>query len=242
MMFFRSLSRLAFGLCCVMAAANPAAAQNTGGVFGPVVNPDDISIEYRGTVNPETERVAQRLHVQRSINNSLRPRILVQGSSGPGDSFNVDFIQAELLWDLTSDDSKPFQTALRFDGQVRTDDGADLLGINWINQLKFGKGWQARFLVLSAVQLGDASADGVFLQTRANLQRKLTDNFALGGEIFNFYGSTDNFPDFDDQVHQIGPYGTLKIGGGFSLFGGALFGLTGASPDSELRLWVTKSF
>ncbi len=230
---------LAFSLFAML--ASPAAAQNTGGVFGPAVNADDRAVQYRVTYDPDSERAAQRIHYQQSIDGDLRPRLVVQGSSAPGDNFDIDFVQAELLWQLTPDD-KDWQMALRFDGQVRTVDGRGLVGVNWVNQFDLGKGWQARFLVLSSVDIGNNARDGIFLQTRANVTKKLGGGLSGGVEMFNFYGTTGNLPDFNDQVHQIGPFVSVKAGQGWSLFGSALFGVTRGSPDSQLRLWVTKGF
>jgi len=224
-----------------MLLTSPANAQNTGGVFGPVVNEDDRAVQYRITYDPDSERAAQRIHYQQSIDGDFRPRLVVQGSSGPSDSFDIDFVQAELLWQLTDDD-KDWQMALRLDGQIRTVDGRGLIGVNWVNQFDLGKGWQARFLVLSSVDIGSNARDGIFLQTRANVTKKLGGGVSGGVEMFNFYGTTGNLPDFDDQTHQIGPFVSVKAGKGWSLFGSALFGVTGASPDQQLRLWITRGF
>lgn len=44
-----------------------AFCQNTGGVFGPVVNEDHSSIQYRATYDPDSEGLAQRVHFQQSL-------------------------------------------------------------------------------------------------------------------------------------------------------------------------------
>ena len=64
----------------------------------------------------------------------------------------------------------------------------------------------------------------------------------MGVELFNAYGSTDEILDLDKQGHSIGPFASFPVSDNFSLFTGALFGLTDASADAELRLWITRGF
>ena len=51
--------------------------------------------------------------------------------------------------------------------------------------------------------------------------------------------STD-LPSFDEQRHQLGPFVSRRLNDRWILFGGALAGLTEASPDVNLRLWLTR--
>ncbi len=61
-----------------LTAATPAAfAQNTGGIFSPIVNDGHKSAQYRVTFNPDTEGLSQRAHYQQAINGSLMWRGLV---------------------------------------------------------------------------------------------------------------------------------------------------------------------
>ena len=219
-------------------------AQNTGGVFGPVVNDGHRSFQYRATLDPDTAAgetgFAQRLHYQQSINGDFMWRILGQTRKTDSSDFDVDFVQAELFWQLSEDDS-PYQTGVRFDARLRDDDRSEQIGLNWMNEWNLENGWQLRALALSAVQFGDNSADGVLLQTRGHIAKSIGGGTRLGIEMFNNYGSTDGFGSFNDQAHAIGPFVTAPLGNNFSLFGGALFGISDAAADTELRLWLTKT-
>ncbi|MEO0721994.1 MAG: hypothetical protein AAFY43_07565, partial [Pseudomonadota bacterium] len=53
-----------------------AAAQSTGGVFGPVVDASDEAWDFRVSLDPDSENTALRLHYQRAINNDLRWRVI----------------------------------------------------------------------------------------------------------------------------------------------------------------------
>ena len=216
-------------------------AQNTGGIFPPMVNDGHKSAQYRVTYDPDSEGLSQRAHYQQAINGDLMWRGLVSARKTTDSDVDFDFIQAELFWEL-SDDDDAWKTGLRFDARFRDDSRPGLLGVHWTNQFPIGEHWNGRFVALSAVDVGDDARDGVFIQTRGNLFTRLDSGQTVGVELFNAYGSTDNVLDFDDQNHQIGPFASFPVADDWSLFTGALFGLTDASADAELRLWVTRSF
>ena len=45
-----------------------------------------------------------------------------------------------------------------------------------------------------------------------------------------------------DSRYQLGPFTAFSFENGWSLFAGALFGLTDATRDSDLRIWLTRRF
>lgn len=225
-----------------IAAISPVAiAQNTGGIFPPMVNEGHKSAQYRVTYNPDTEGLSQRAHYQQAINGNLMWRGLVSARKTAESDIDFDFVQAELFWEL-SDDTDDWKTGFRFDGRIRDDERPGQIGVHWTNQFPVAENWTGRFVALSAFDVGDDARDGVFLQTRGNLFTRLETGQTVGVEFFNSYGSTDNFLDLDKQGHQIGPFASFPVSDGWSLFTGALVGLTDASADTELRLWITRGF
>lgn len=232
-------------LLTTLALPQIAAAQNTGGVFPPMVNEGHKSLQYRAAVNPDNAAgevgFAQRLHYQQAINGDFMWRILGQTQKTDRSDFDFSFLQAELFWEL-SDDEDQHKTGLRFDARLTDGDRAEQLGLNWMNHFNFDNGWHARALVLTSVQIGDTAADGVNLQTRARVGKKLEDGPELGVEMYNNYGRTSGFGSFKDQSHTIGPYIATPLGNKISLFAGPLFGLSNSAPDVEARVWLTKGF
>lgn len=220
-------------------------AQNTGGVFGPVVNEDHKLWQYRITIDPdnanETVGLAQRLHYEQSINGRTMWRVVGQLRKTNSSDLDFDFVQGELFWQMT-EDSAPLQSGLRFDARYRGDNRPEQFGLNWMNQVSLGEGWTARAVALSAIQTGDNAADGVFLQTRGNIFTRLDGGQTLGFELYNNFGNSKSFGSFKDQGHTFGPFISAPVGQGLSVYGGALFGLSEAAADTELRLWVTKSY
>lgn len=236
---------ICLALYLLLFVTTSAFAQNTGGIFGPVVNEGHSSLQYRATVDPNNSAgdtgFAQRLHYQRAINTDFMWRVVGATRRTPSTDVDFDFVQAELFWELTDDEAESFKTGLRFDARYRGDDLPEQFGLNWTNQAKIDENWTARGILLTAVQAGDNSVGGVFFQTRANLYRKIQGKHTIGLEMFNNYGTSKEPASFADQSHTIGPFITTPIGDGFSLYGGAQFGVSQSAADTELRFWVTKT-
>ncbi len=234
-------ARLALGAFATACLSLPAAAQNTGGVFGPVVNDGHSSAQYRITYNPDTEGFAQRAHYQQALNDDLMWRVIGQTRKTTDSDFDFDYVQAELFWQLTDND-QAWQSGVRFDVRLRDDDRPGLLGAHWSNQFALAENWRARAVVLSSIDFGDNAADGLFVQTRGQIERGLENGNALGFEVYSAYGAVDNIRDFDDQNHQVGPYGVVKLNDDWAVLGQVLLGVTDAAADEELRLWLMRRF
>lgn len=217
----------------------PVAAQNTGGIFGPVVNEGHRSWQGRSTYDLDGYGFANRLHYQQAHNGDLMWRIVAQVHKTEDSTTDFDYGLAELFWQL-SDDTAFWQTGVRFDLRVRGNDRPELFGFNWMNQFQLTPRLEARVLVLLGRNFGSGASSDVSFQTRGHLSYGLSDRTALGFEFYNSWGAVDDFRDFDDQQHQLGPFATVRLGGNWSLFAGALFGVTDSTSDAELRLWLTK--
>ena len=224
-----------------------AHAQNTGGVFGPDVTPDSQALEWRASVAPgsdgRSDRVASRLHYQRTVSDDLRLRVVLQGADelAANSDFDFDFLQLEAQWQFREDEESGWDSALRFDLQF-AEGRADLVSFNWTSDVPLGGRWRARGVLLTAVQFGSQRLDGLILQTRANLSYALNPNTQLQLQSFNIFGSTNGFGDFDDQNHAMGPAVVGKLGGRWSYEAGLLFGITDATADTDFRLFISRSF
>lgn len=226
-----------------MAATLPAcaAAQNTGGVFPPMVTEGASALEYRATLRPQDgeDGLAQRIHYQRAINTRLMWRVVGQ-VSGTTDDQDADFVQGELFWEL-SEDTDAWRTGLRFDAAVREGSAPGQVNANWTNQFPVGEALTGRFVALSKVQIGDRAAEGVAFETRANLFHTTGGGTVLGVESYNLHGSTEDLSVFGGR-QQVGPFAVFPIADGWGLFTGALFGANDESPDTDLRIWLTRNF
>lgn len=221
-----------------------ALAQNTGGVFPPMVNEGHRSLQYRVAANPDNAQdefgFAQRIHYQQAINGDFMWRVVGQTRKTTNSDLDLDYLQTELFWEL-SDDDDTHKTGFRFDARVRNDNRSEQFGLNWMNQFNLEDGWRARAVFMSAVQTGDNSADGVNLQTRGQLAKSF-DGYTLGFDMFNNYGNTGRIGSFKTQTHTIGPFIAAPVSDKFSIYAGPLFGISKAAPDLEARLWFTRGF
>lgn len=229
-------------LLLLFSLLNSVYAQNTGGVFGPIVNKGHKSFQYRATLDPDntnaTTGFAQRLHYQQAINDDFMWRIVGQTRKTNDSDFDFDYLQGELFWQLQQ--RKNYSSGVRFDIRTRDNDRPDQVGVNWMHEFVMKNDWGARALVLTTKQIGNNSASGIFLQTRFSLQ-KSTSFGGIGVETFNSYGSSRDIPSFSDQSHTIGPYVSNRLSNGWSAYAGAQLGITNPAADLELRFWLTKS-
>lgn len=226
-------------LVCI--GLSPAAfAQNTGGVFPPGFGDNHESVQYRFAINTETDRFANRLHYQKSIDSNRLWRVLVQTRETNESDFDFDFVQAELFWEFGDIKSK-WRKGLRFDARYRDDSRAAQFGVNFNNQWTFDDGWSARLLGLTNIQIGNNRRDGIAISPRAQIGKKLRNGPALGLQYFGSFGTTENLS-IGNTGQTIGPFLSTKLVGKTSLYTGVQFGVTDAAPDTELRLWLTQGF
>ncbi len=238
----------ALGLAALPASVAPAAAQTVGTAFGPTVNRGDRNGEYRIAVVPEEDgeptRVTQRIHIQQALNDTVRLRGIVQGSDGETGDFEFRFFQAELLWQTVEETPQGYASGLRLDARVNEgDDRAHQLGFNWIHQWSFGDGWRVRALALFDVEAGARAREGVDLETRFVLSRKLDNGLRVGVESYNDFGNTDRgLGSFSDQGHAVGPVISGSLGGGINWFAGPLFGVSDGADTIDVRLHLARAF
>jgi hypothetical protein len=227
-----------------MLTSTSALAQNTSGVFGPEVIPGSRDFEARVAYAPSSDGrdslFASRLHYQQAVSDNLRLRGLILGSDSLSGGFDYRFVQFEALYQFREDEIHGWDSAIRFDVRL-TQDRADVLGLHWTNEFKLSSQWAVRAIVLTAIQVGNEREDGLFLQTRGSLRYKTNSNYVLQVQMFNTYGSTGNFPDFNDQLHSIGPAVSGKLVGDWSFETGVLFGISDRSSDVDFRFFLSRS-
>lgn len=234
---------MALFLIPLFALASQGKAQTMGGVFSPIVKQGHASAQYRFGINPDgpggEDQIAHYLHYQKSLNDSFMLRGIAQvRDTGPGTT-DFDFVEGQLFWQL-SENGSSWQRGFRFDARLRDGGRPTRLGASWTNQLQLTKRTQARFILMGAVEAGANTPDGVFLQTRARLSRRFDDGPTVGVDMFNNYGSSDDFGGFDDQSHQIGPFISVPVTEHWSLLGSTLIGVSDSAPDTNVRIWLTR--
>ncbi|MEL7454771.1 MAG: hypothetical protein AAGJ50_15525, partial [Pseudomonadota bacterium] len=163
------------GLCLAM--VTPAvSAQNVAGVFGPEVTPGSKAAEVRFAFAPANngrpDRFTSRLHYQQAVTDTIRLRGVIQGADSNTSDFDFDLVQFEAQWQFREDEIDGWDSAVRADVQI-TEGRADLLALNWTSDIPLGDAWTVRAHAQGAVQVGGGRTDGLFLQTRYQVARKL---------------------------------------------------------------------
>ena len=224
------------------AIAMPALAQNTTGVFGPTVDADDHSIQYRVAITDESgANWGQRIHYERAVNDRFRPRIVLATKERGGNQVDLDFVRLEAVYQLTPDD-RPWQRGLRFEARFR-DEGAEEVRVNLANQWVLGDGWRARAIWLNTLQIADRTNEELQFSTRLGLSRKLDSGVRVGVHGYFGLGDTGGLELLTDAVDsEAGPFVGFDLSDRIGVYVGTLHGFTDASPDNQFRVFLSRDF
>jgi hypothetical protein len=122
------------------------------------------------------------------------------------------------------------------------DGGADALEVALLAEKRVGV---ATVIVnLAAARPLEAGATTAF-GGAVSVAVPVTDGVDVGVEYYGELGDWDDLGRLDERAQQFGPvvYGEVESGGGaFRYEGAVLFGLTGPSPDTTVRLQVEYAF
>ncbi|WP_143434596.1 MULTISPECIES: hypothetical protein [Henriciella] len=224
----------------------PAEAQNTSSVSGPNVKEGERSLEYRSAWVPAEDgaddRFGHRLGYNHAIDGRKRLTVFVLGRDRGGpDGLEYEYVQAELALQLSEEDAAFWSTGIRVDARLGNGDGPEQIGVNWTNEFKLSDRLSARLMGLSAVEFGDRADDGVKFAARAQLAYDLGEGMSVALMSFNSLGSSEDFG-LEGRSQQLGATVSGKLDGGWSWTAGNLFGLNEATPDNDVRFWISRAF
>ncbi|REJ71499.1 MAG: hypothetical protein DWQ28_01950 [Proteobacteria bacterium] len=237
---FTQLISTFIGYLGLLAFSNSTWA-NTAGVFPPVVQEGHRSLQYRVTLNPDTGAFGTRLHYQESLNDDVMLRGIVHASESATGHSKVDFVQAELFWDL-GEDTDRLRHGFRFDARARGRGEPSSVSVNYALQYSVSPQWQARLAVLNTRSFGGKANTDIQFQARSQLSYRASQAVSLNLEYYSQLGAIDDFNPWKNQKHQIGPSVTWRIANDWTLYGGFLSSMNNSSPDTVYRMWVTKAF
>lgn len=223
----------------------PAYAQNVTGVFSPTVDADDHAFEYRiaGVLDAPGDDFlwAQRFHYERAISDNFRPRLVVATKETGSSEVKLDFIRAEAVWQLTTDD-KSHQMGLRFEARYR-EEGPEEIRANFINQWALPNNWRARAILMNTLQVAQTTNNELQFQGRFELSRKLPEQgVRLGLHSYVELGDTGGLRAFKGDEAEIGPFVEFDLTDQVAVYVGTLHGLTKASDDNQLRIFIERAF
>lgn len=237
---FTQLISTFIGYLGLLAFSNSTWA-NTAGVFPPVVQEGHRSLQYRVTLNPDTGAFGTRLHYQESLNDDVMLRGIVHASESATGHSKVDFVQAELFWDL-GEDTDRLRHGFRFDARARGRGEPSSVSVNYALQYSVSPQWQARLAVLNTRSFGGKANTDIQFQARSQLSYRASQAVSLNLEYYSQLGAIDDFNPWKNQKHQIGPSVNWRVANGWTLYGGFLSSMNNSSPNTVYRMWVTKAF
>lgn len=231
-------------LSAVALAPSAAHALNTSSVFSPEVDAGSRSAEYRGSFIPvdEDDEFAHRFHYQQAWNDTWRWRLIsLHTDRGAGD-LEFRYGRLEIQQQIVESDKNGWDSAFRYELQIAEgDDLPHQTRFVWTNKWTYESGWEFRAIALTGVEFGAERADGLLLETRAQVTRKLAQKWKVGVEMYNDMNTTEDFGSFDEQDHQIGPIVKWSVSRAWRVESSLLLGASDAAADHEYRVHVIRS-
>ena len=219
-------------------AGTNAQAGNTGGVFGPAINADDRSLQYRYARVTENDHFAHRLHYQHAFNAKYRGRAVVRYRDQPsGQDFDQLRLELQHQFVDAREHNGIWHSALRGDLVIRDDNRPEDIGLHWTNQWTLSDRWQATALLLTLRQVGDQRLPGIQISSRYQLGYRYHGRHRIALESYNSHGPLNKLGMPDDQQQQAGP----SLSGQWQKIGyklGYVHGLNTATPEDTVTLWL----
>jgi len=224
--------------------AAPAAAQNVSNVSGADVKAGAQEFEYRAAFAPDHDgnpsAFAHRVSYKQAFDDRWSAKIEALQSGGDLEFRSVSIeVQKQFL---ESEETGGWDSAIRIDGRIPTEDGRGRARAAWLNGVNFDGGWQVRGNVYLGHEIGDQARDGFTLETREEVTRRLGNGMRFGAQMFNNFNTTARFGPFDEHKHQLGPVVKGGISRHVRFNAGVLFGLSGRAPDADFRFFLLYAF
>lgn len=232
-------------LAVSLALLSFAQAQNTAGVFGPIVREGHKLAEYRfssGEIFDEVTPWAQRIFYEQSFSDRLLGRLEYQWRDrSEFTDAEFDFLRA-MLWVEGGKITENWTTGFRFDARVRNGDRPDDVAVSWTNQFELSDDTVARFVVMSFFNMGEGVDSAPVIETRSSIYRRLESGHSIGLEFYDNFGRVNDFAALDEGRHEIAPVVTWPVPGPYTLYTSVSFGLSDPVPDYGLRMRVGRRF
>lgn len=228
-------------------AAGRAAAQSLSTVPSADIPAGERLFDYRAGFSLPDDgrpgRFGQRFHYQQSLSDSWRLRvILLQGENARGVLKTQNVIAHVHHQFVESEATGGWDSAIRFDGFIPVDRRPGRARIVLLNAVELGDAWQARGDIFIAREFGEEAADGLQLETRAEISFALSPKTRIGAQTFDNWNRIGEFGSFDSQRHQVGVFARTRVTRKVGVEAGWLIGISKTAPDADLRLMATYAF
>jgi hypothetical protein len=220
-----------------------ARAQDVNGVPNPDVNAGDASISFRTALQPASSgrpfAYAQQLAYQRAFTDAWSLRLSIQHGTRNGQDFGFRWVQADAQYQFAEDQSLGWDGSALFIVRVPDDgDGPGRIGGALAGKYTPSERWEFRGVLFTGHEFGLSSRKGIVIATRVEATRDIGTKVRLGAQLVDNFNTTARFGSFHQQSHQLGVVAKGFVTNVLSYNAGALFGISEAAPDAELRLFL----
>ncbi len=221
-----------------------AHAQNTASIPSASVKEGELFLEYRASFGQNDAGAADpfthRIHFNYAPTDDIRLMAFIEQRKIGDGPLRTRRFSPNLFTQFVG--TKNWDLAVRWQGDIPLQNGVPgRARIGLLNTWRTGP-WEFRSNIYFGKEIGDNAPGGFVFETREEALIEVADGRAVGVQVFNNFVSTRNFNNFDNQRHQAGPFLRAKIGKRVRVDLGALFGLSQAATDAELRLFAGYSF
>lgn len=248
----RASATAAFVALCVptlLAASYPGAAQAAHIIYSPIVEEGEIAIEARGHRDFDSGDELDggqkhKLDFEYAPTWFWRTELVGEWEGEPGESLEATEIAWENILQLAPQGKYWADFGMLVEYIHSLEDGAeDGLEIGLLGEMQFTRTVLTANLLAEREFAGGADTE---MEYAARYRWRLSERFEPGVEVFGELGDWGDFGSMSDHTHQIGPSLLGKVHAGahsaFKYEAAVLFGLTGHSPDTTLRLQLEYEF
>jgi hypothetical protein len=208
-------------------------------VYQPYINETEVEIEWRAIFQNDDDEVqddeqVHRLGIGYAWDESFLTEIYLIGENSPGDSFKIEAVEVELLWQLTEQGEYDYDWGLLFELEREVSDNVWEFSTGLLIATEWGK-WTGVANLFVEYEWGDGINDEV--ETAMSLQLRYRYKRIIEPAI-EFYQS--------EKTTAIGPVlmGNVSLGAAQKLFWqvGVIFGLKDETPNQTIKVGVEYEF
>ena len=170
-------------------------------------------------------------------------RIVLFQDDRKGNNFEHNSIRLSNRFHLLEKGDYGFDLGARFeythaDGDKTPSDAL----IGFYQQVPLDNGFEFRSNQLFSHDVGEDADDGVNMELRFQLTKKIFDNHRIGLESFNDFGNLTELSGSDDQDHDFGPVLKGKFGNGYAYETGYRAGVSDGAANHNFKFFLSKDF
>lgn len=191
----------------------------------------------------EDDRFRSRVHIDHGFNDVYAARIIFSQDDRKDTGFEHDSIKFENRFYLLKSQDIGFDFGVRLNyTQKDNDKKPHSVELGFYELVPLGD-YELRFNQILSDDIGKESEDGVEVEIRHQLTRKIYDVHRIGLESFHDFGNLEQLSGFEEQKHTFGPVLKGDMGfGGLKYETGYRTGLSDAAPDHSFKFFISKVF